>query len=156
LLYLIEHRDQLLRRQALLDAIWPHVVVEETNLNQAISALRRVLGETPDEHRFIVTEPGRGYRFVASVEAVPAATTEPLPLLGETGVAREPRANASESRHIESKHPKLFSAAGAYPTSTAGYRPEERRALFRAGYALALIALVSSLSLDSTAGQFSR
>jgi DNA-binding winged helix-turn-helix (wHTH) protein/formylglycine-generating enzyme required for sulfatase activity/dienelactone hydrolase len=70
LLYLIEHRGQLLQKQALLDAIWPHVVVEENNLNQAISTLRRVLGETRDEHRFIVTEPGRGYRFVAPVEAV--------------------------------------------------------------------------------------
>ena len=71
LLYLIEHRGELLQKQALLDAIWPHVVVEENNLNQAISTLRRVLGETRDEHRFIVTEPGRGYRFVAHVEAVP-------------------------------------------------------------------------------------
>ena len=71
LLYLIEHRGELLQKQALLDAIWPHVVVEENNLNQAISTLRRVLGETRDDHRFIVTEPGRGYRFVAPVEAVP-------------------------------------------------------------------------------------
>jgi DNA-binding winged helix-turn-helix (wHTH) protein/formylglycine-generating enzyme required for sulfatase activity len=71
LLYLIEHRGDLLQKQALLDAIWPHVVVEENNLNQAISTLRRVLGETRDDHRFIVTEPGRGYRFVAPVETVP-------------------------------------------------------------------------------------
>jgi TolB-like protein len=38
------------------------------NLNQAISTLRRVLGEIPGQHRFIVTEPGRGYRFVADVQ----------------------------------------------------------------------------------------
>ena len=44
------------------------LVVEENNLNQNISTLRRVLGESPLEHRFIVTEPGRGYRFVASVK----------------------------------------------------------------------------------------
>jgi DNA-binding winged helix-turn-helix (wHTH) protein len=36
--------------------------------------LRRVLGETPEDHRFIVTEPGRGYRFVAAVSAAPAGT----------------------------------------------------------------------------------
>ena len=54
----------------MLDAIWPNVVVEENNLNQCISTLRRVLGERPTEHRFLVTEPGRGYRFVASVAVV--------------------------------------------------------------------------------------
>ena len=43
LLYLVEHRGELLEKQALLDAIWPHVVVEENNLNQAISTLRRAL-----------------------------------------------------------------------------------------------------------------
>jgi TolB-like protein/DNA-binding winged helix-turn-helix (wHTH) protein len=67
LLYFVEHRGRLLDKHALLAAIWPHVVVEENNLNQTISQLRRVLGERPEEHRFIVTEPGRGYRFVASV-----------------------------------------------------------------------------------------
>jgi serine/threonine-protein kinase len=142
LLYLIEHRGDLLQKQALLEAIWPHVVVEENNLNQVISTLRRVLGETRDEHRFIVTEPGRGYRFVASVEAVPA-TIESLSLRGETGVAPEPRANGSERRHIGSKHPQPFLAAGVEPTSFAAHRPEERRVFSRAGYALALIALVS-------------
>ena len=50
------------------------MIVEENNLNQSISTLRRVLGERPGEHRYIVTEPGRGYRFVASVRDVPAAT----------------------------------------------------------------------------------
>jgi TolB-like protein/DNA-binding winged helix-turn-helix (wHTH) protein len=79
LLYLVEHRGELLEKQALLDAIWPNVVVEENNLNQAISTLRRVFGETRGENSFIVTEPGRGYRFVARVEPVaggaPAATT---------------------------------------------------------------------------------
>ena len=67
LLYFVERPGQLIAKRELLEAIWPHVVVEENNLNQAISALRRVLGETPGAHRFIVTEPGRGYRFVAAV-----------------------------------------------------------------------------------------
>jgi TolB-like protein/DNA-binding winged helix-turn-helix (wHTH) protein len=87
LLYLVEHRGELLEKQALLDAIWPNVVVEENNLNQAISTLRRVFGETRGENSFIVTEPGRGYRFVAPVETVaggapgatPPASMAPLP-----------------------------------------------------------------------------
>jgi TolB-like protein/DNA-binding winged helix-turn-helix (wHTH) protein len=67
LLFLLENRGQLLDKSRLMAAVWPNVVVEENNLNQHISALRRVLGETRDDHRFIVTEPGRGYRFVADV-----------------------------------------------------------------------------------------
>ena len=77
LLYFVERPGQLLDKRELLEAIWPHVVVEENNLNQAISSLRRVLGETPGEHRFIVTEPGRGYRLVASVRTTSAAAELP-------------------------------------------------------------------------------
>jgi len=71
LLYLVEHRGELLDKRVLLETIWPHVIVEENNLNQTISTLRRVLGERPGEHRFIATEPGRGYRFLAVVREVP-------------------------------------------------------------------------------------
>ena len=70
LLYFVERRGELLDKATLMKAIWPNIVVEENNLNQNISALRRVLGESPGEHRFIVTEPGRGYRFVADVRTV--------------------------------------------------------------------------------------
>lgn len=70
LLYLIEHRGQLVEKQALLDAVWPNVIVEENNLAQTISALRRALGENSRVHEYIATIPGRGYQFVAAVEIV--------------------------------------------------------------------------------------
>ncbi len=73
LLYFVEHAGQLLDKQTLLGALWPNVVVEESNLTQTIHTLRRVLGERPGEHRFIVTVPGRGYRFVADVTHGPIA-----------------------------------------------------------------------------------
>jgi TolB-like protein/DNA-binding winged helix-turn-helix (wHTH) protein/tetratricopeptide (TPR) repeat protein len=69
LLHFVERPAQLLDKQALMTALWPNVVVEESNLTQTIHTLRRVLGERPDEHRYIVTVPGRGYRFVADVTA---------------------------------------------------------------------------------------
>ena len=87
LLYFVEHRGELLDKRALLDAIWPNVVVEENNLNQCISTLRRVLGERPTQHRFLVTEPGRGYRFVASVRVVAdEAPGVEKPAIAESGV----------------------------------------------------------------------
>jgi TolB-like protein len=85
LLYFVERRGELLEKTAIMKAVWPNIIVEENSLNQNISIIRRALGETPGQHRFIVTEPGRGYRFVAEVNAVaeqPAPSTrapQPLP-----------------------------------------------------------------------------
>jgi TolB-like protein len=75
LLYFVERCGELLDKGTLMKAIWPNIIVEENSLNQNISVIRRALGESPGEHRFIVTEPGRGYRFVAAVSTVAAATT---------------------------------------------------------------------------------
>lgn len=84
LLYLVEHAGQNVSKDELIEAVWPNTVVEENNLAQAISALRKALGEKTGEHRFIVTIPGRGYRFVAKVTTLASATDrspllEPLP-----------------------------------------------------------------------------
>jgi DNA-binding winged helix-turn-helix (wHTH) protein/Tfp pilus assembly protein PilF len=67
LLYLVEHAGELVEKQALMRAVWPHVTVEENSLSQSISLLRRALGEVPSEHRFVVTVQGRGFRFIAEV-----------------------------------------------------------------------------------------
>ncbi len=76
LFLLVTHKGQVLEKQALMNAIWPDTVVEENNLNQVISALRRALGEIRGENRFIATVPGRGYRFSEQVRAVKAAAPE--------------------------------------------------------------------------------
>jgi TolB-like protein/DNA-binding winged helix-turn-helix (wHTH) protein/Flp pilus assembly protein TadD len=93
LLYLVEHPNQLIDKHALMKAVWPTVVVEENNLNQNISIVRRVLGENPREHRFIATVPGRGYRFVAEVTPggvapVSAQRLEPANVGIRTGLLR--------------------------------------------------------------------
>src|SRR5262245_24315658 len=66
----VAHAGEVLDKRAIFDAVWPGVVVEENNLNQVISALRRALGDRRDEPRFIATLPGRGYQFVAPVRTV--------------------------------------------------------------------------------------
>lgn len=79
LLQLIEHRDRVMSKDELLAAVWPGRVVEENNLTQAISALRRALGTGAGDHRYIVTVPGRGYRFVAALEdEAPVAAADAL------------------------------------------------------------------------------
>ena len=76
LLYLVQHSGGVLDKERLMEAVWPDSIVEENNLSQNISSLRRILGETPGAHRYIVTVPGRGYRFVAEVRA-PQEAIEP-------------------------------------------------------------------------------
>ena len=67
LLVLIENREQVISKEELMELVWREQFVEEANLTVQISALRKALGEKKDDHRFILTMPGRGYRFVADV-----------------------------------------------------------------------------------------
>jgi TolB-like protein len=57
--------------------LWPRLVVEENGLTQLISILRRTLGESRGENRYIVTIPRRGYCFVATVVRLAAAAETP-------------------------------------------------------------------------------
>src|SRR5262245_8270421 len=68
LIALLERRGELVSKQELMARVWPNVFVEPANLTVHMSALRRALRDGRDGHRFIVNIPGRGYRFVASVD----------------------------------------------------------------------------------------
>lgn len=69
LLFFIENAGRILSKDRLLEEVWDGAFVEENNLAQNISILRRVLGENK-EHKFIETVPKFGYRFVAQVEQI--------------------------------------------------------------------------------------
>jgi TolB-like protein len=92
LLYFVRHSGKLLEKDELLREIWPDAVVEENNLNQNVSTLRRVLGENRGENRFIVTVPGHGYRFAADVKVSPAHAVTAKP---SKAIAVLPFANLS-------------------------------------------------------------
>lgn len=79
LLCLLRQSGQVVTKEALMAKIWPDTIVEENNLTQNISALRRIFGETPGTHRYIVTVPGRGYRFVAAVISQPGRAEASAP-----------------------------------------------------------------------------
>src|SRR5262245_45921126 len=76
LLFFVRHPGELHDKDRLMAAVWPTTVVEENNLNQCIGALRKALGESAGERRFLVNEPGRGYRFVAPV-SLPSPAAPP-------------------------------------------------------------------------------
>ena len=68
LLVLLENSSHVLTKKELMEQVWPDSFVEENNLAQNISILRKALGESKEEH-YIQTVPKRGYRFVADVSS---------------------------------------------------------------------------------------
>lgn len=70
LLVLLRDGGQVIEKDELMRAVWPNTAVEENNLTRNISALRKALGEGPHDHSYVVTVPGRGYSFVASLRKV--------------------------------------------------------------------------------------
>jgi predicted ATPase/DNA-binding winged helix-turn-helix (wHTH) protein len=67
LVYLVEHRGEIVPRDALMDAVWKSVHVGPHSLTQAILQLRSVLADDATEPRYIETVHRRGYRFIATV-----------------------------------------------------------------------------------------
>ena len=70
LLVFVQNSGRTLEKEEMMSKVWPDQFIEEGNLTRNVSTLRKALGETPDDHRYIVTIPGRGYRFVAEVSEV--------------------------------------------------------------------------------------
>jgi len=70
LLVLMRHSQEVVTKDDLLKTVWPDTFVEEANLSRNIFLLRKALGETPQDHQYIVTVPGRGYRFAEDVQLV--------------------------------------------------------------------------------------
>ncbi|HEV2665318.1 MAG TPA: winged helix-turn-helix domain-containing protein, partial [Blastocatellia bacterium] len=67
LLVFVQNSGRTLEKEEMMREVWPDQFVEEGNLTRNVSTLRKALGESQDNHRYIVTIPGRGYRFVADV-----------------------------------------------------------------------------------------
>lgn len=100
LLILIQNRGRLVDKDELLSRIWAGTAVEEANLSQSIFTARRILGDSPKDHRYIATVPGRGYQFVASVTEVACA---------EPAVEK-----ANKGRRLSNRHRAVrFGVAGA-------------------------------------------
>ncbi len=83
LMYLIVHRDRIVPADELLDAFWPGRVVEESTIHRQINQIRKVLGDSAQNPKYIKTVSKRGYQAVALVApatlVTPAAlTVDPL------------------------------------------------------------------------------
>src|SRR5262245_32236236 len=78
LLVLVERHGRLLEKDELMKAVWPDTIVEEVNLANNISILRKVFGDGGNGQQFIETAPKRGYRFVANVKNLEVVCPAPI------------------------------------------------------------------------------
>ncbi len=68
LCFLVEHRDRIVSKDELFDAVWQGRIVSDATLNSRINAARKAIGDSGAEQRFIRTTPRRGYRFVGKLD----------------------------------------------------------------------------------------
>ena len=75
LILLVERRGHLVTRQEIAERIWGSDVFVDTEhgINTAVRKLRTVLGDNPEQSRFIQTVTGKGYRFVATTTDIPSS-----------------------------------------------------------------------------------
>lgn len=94
LLVFIRSSGQLISKERLLDMVWGDEFIEEGNLAKAVSSLRKALGDARQEHRYIATVHGYGYRFLRPVQQIRTGIAKPgceLPI--ENGEPQKRRSN---------------------------------------------------------------
>lgn len=111
LVFLVEHRDRVVTKDELLKAVWPDVIVEEGNLTQQIFLIRKALGDTAQQPRYIVTVPGHGYRFTARVNIVPESVSRPV----------APHGGGTRASHRWRVRTVAFGATGVVVLGLAGW-----------------------------------
>lgn len=122
LLVLVRQSEQVVLKDDLMKAVWPDTFVEESNLAQQIFVLRKTLGDAPGDNKYIVTIPGRGYRFAAKTRII---TDEEESLTVESSRSRLVIAQST-------RHPRpAIAVAGVFLvlalSATAGYRYHRSR-----------------------------
>jgi DNA-binding winged helix-turn-helix (wHTH) protein len=110
---LVERPGEVLSKRELVSRAWPDVFVDEGNLKVNMGILRRVLGETPAMPRFIATVTGRGYRFIAPVQAAGIARAAPYDGWRSSG-GRGNNPDTGSSREDRCDGAKLLSLSASY------------------------------------------
>ena len=149
LLYLAGHPNQVVSKEELLSAVWPNAYVEESNLSQHVFLLRKVLSAAGSPERIVVTVPGKGYQFAATIEAAPAALPERsrAQRFGNAGT-RAPEPGELLLHAVRSVTSVVVEEESDDELPLAlpnGRRRMSRRALIAAGAALALVGVGSVL-----------
>ncbi|HTG61217.1 MAG TPA: tetratricopeptide repeat protein, partial [Terriglobia bacterium] len=144
LLVLVRNCGRTLEKDELMKAVWHDTIVEENNLTQNVSALRKVLGQ---DFRFIQTVPRRGYRFIAEV----SERWEEIPTLI---VRQHTRSSViiEEEQDSEPEDQVVSNSTGASSRGTLGQRLlrlSKKPAVLTAGATVLLVSAIMGVSLLS-------
>ena len=163
LLILVENSGRVLEKGELMQLLWPDSFVEEANLTQNISLVRKALGETAQSRRYIITFPGRGYSFVADVGAVaeagspaaqPTAATGALLAIAkqEQGTITEADSHASVASEVspepEAERKEALAEDAMWAAQYTGARPAQpsSRSLELSRHTIAALVLIVLLA----------
>ncbi|MGF6229645.1 putative ATPase/DNA-binding winged helix-turn-helix (wHTH) protein [Inquilinus ginsengisoli] len=102
---LVERAGEVITKQTLMTRVWPDTLVTDGNLKVHIAALRRALGEGQPGRRYVVTVSGRGYRFVAPVEA-----------FGPEGLQAQEGIEAESAHNLPASVIRIIGRAGVIDT----------------------------------------
>ena len=110
LLLLVRHRDRVVTKDELMHAVWPNTFVSDDSLTQAISSLRRALGDA----EYIATIPRRGYRFIekpsGQVEVTAAVSAPASPTAAVPAAAVQVAVEAPASAAPAARRPRMVAA----------------------------------------------
>jgi pimeloyl-ACP methyl ester carboxylesterase len=111
---LVERAGRLVSKEELMDRVWPGDVVEENNLSQSVSLIRRALGGGSLD--YIETVPGQGYRFTAAVSRVQNGGAKPPASAKSPAVGGQSPPRAPETRYANSGDLKIaYQIVGSGP-----------------------------------------
>src|SRR4029077_13810960 len=128
LLFLAQNPNRLITKEELLQAVWGDTFVEEGNLKQYISHLRKALGDDSGNPRLIVTIARKGYQFIANVSIAEAADIQrQVPV----------QVTAAESLVADARSAHEFPARKAIPKA-----PSRRRKVAVLGASAAVLLVV--------------
>ena len=99
LLMLVRNSEKVVLKDELLNAVWADTFVQESNLTQNIFVLRKALGDNDGGRRYIITVPGRGYRFAEKVRTI----TEAEVAAPQDAAAAQPVSAAADTRNKAGK-----------------------------------------------------
>src|SRR6266567_5142881 len=128
LLFLAQNPNRLVTKEELLQAVWGDTFVEEGNLTQYISHLRKALGDNPEDTRLIVTIARKGYQFTAGVTVAESTDSTKQPAV---------QVSTAESSLADLQPPRGASVDEAVPKA-----PKNWRKAAVVGASIALLAVV--------------
>ena len=160
LIALVERAGELVSKEELIARVWPNTFVDETNLRVNVAGLRRALRDGQAGNRYIATDPGRGYRFVAPISvpqpgtaiAQPAAPRiDNLPGTLTRVIGREPIVAALSAQLPQRRFITLVGPGGIGKTTVAIAVARSLAASYRDGVTFLDLAPIGDAKLLSSA-----